>query len=485
MSRPHVIAFLTLLVVAGMIGYVGCDGGATLTRTAVQRPPAGPATRPAMLHTPGAPLAEGAIVLLVTGHANGNLEPCDCPGEPMGGLSRRKTMLDSLQSEFGRCILLDNGNLLSLTPDPVGDGYMIEGLARLGYDAVAVGDQELDRGPADFLAAADRAALPLVATNVKLADGRAIGLPARVVQCRGRTVLVLAVVGQRIMQFAGTSVREQMTLADPVETVNRAIEQSARTSRPDLVVVLANLDAAERESVLSGLRGVDLVVLSTEQDRAVTLEECGGVLSIFAPTMGRRIAAVVCEPAAVTKSAGKVGSRLRVARVHEYGVPQSLPRDRALWDRYRSYTYDREQRSLRLLGRVGQVKFADPDQCGRCHAAQFEWWKRQPHARAWSAIQRAGRTSDPNCARCHTTGFGSSGGFSSAGETPALAGVGCQACHQVDPGPHKPAGGVPVKIGAMTCRGCHTAAAGKKFDFATYGPKVVCPSSKASATQPN
>ena len=52
----------------------------------------------------------------------------------MGGLSRRKSMLDSLRAEFGQSVLLDNGNLLSLTPDPVGDGYMIEGLARLGYN---------------------------------------------------------------------------------------------------------------------------------------------------------------------------------------------------------------------------------------------------------------------------------------------------------------------------------------------------------------
>lgn len=66
--------------------------------------------------------------------------------------------------------------------------------------------------------------------------------------------------------------------------------------------------------------------------------------------------------------------------------------------------------------------------CRRCHLGQFRSWQRTPHANAFETLPEENR-SDPNCVRCHVTGLGQPGGFTSIDETPNLANVTCEACH--------------------------------------------------------
>jgi peroxiredoxin len=68
--------------------------------------------------------------------------------------------------------------------------------------------------------------------------------------------------------------------------------------------------------------------------------------------------------------------------------------------------------------------------CQSCHGDEHAAWLTQPHAKALDTLAAKGKANDPDCLRCHTTGFGKPGGFQAgAGAQPALAGVGCESCH--------------------------------------------------------
>lgn len=81
--------------------------------------------------------------------------------------------------------------------------------------------------------------------------------------------------------------------------------------------------------------------------------------------------------------------------------------------------------------------------CQSCHAAEYATWSKGGHARAVDTLRKDGKHEQPDCLKCHTTGFGRTGGFPVDGKPdqhPGLAHVGCESCH----GP----GGDHVKEGA-------------------------------------
>jgi hypothetical protein len=119
------------------------------------------------------------------------------------------------------------------------------------------------------------------------------------------------------------------------------------------------------------------------------------------------------------------------------------------------------------------------DACQSCHAAEHATWSKSRHAAALASLESAGRASDADCLRCHTTGFGREGGFPSDGvakEHPDLARVGCESCHGPG-GDHvaedAPKRGTILSLGdncdscviLQICGSCHDDANDPGFEF--------------------
>ena len=82
--------------------------------------------------------------------------------------------------------------------------------------------------------------------------------------------------------------------------------------------------------------------------------------------------------------------------------------------------------------------------CKKCHLKQYKSWKKTKMAASFEnlkpgvnadAKKKAGLdpdkdyTADPDCLKCHTTGYGRPGGFVSLEKTPDLINVQCETCH--------------------------------------------------------
>jgi hypothetical protein len=67
--------------------------------------------------------------------------------------------------------------------------------------------------------------------------------------------------------------------------------------------------------------------------------------------------------------------------------------------------------------------------CSACHFKQYTSWKKTKHAKeAWESVP-AKYQADPECLKCHATGYGQPSGFTDAKSTPNLIGTTCEACH--------------------------------------------------------
>jgi hypothetical protein len=70
--------------------------------------------------------------------------------------------------------------------------------------------------------------------------------------------------------------------------------------------------------------------------------------------------------------------------------------------------------------------------CSSCHFKQYTVWKKSKHAKeAWESVPKKYQA-DPECLKCHVTGYGAKGGYAS-GTAPEilqnLLGTTCEACH--------------------------------------------------------
>ncbi len=83
------------------------------------------------------------------------------------------------------------------------------------------------------------------------------------------------------------------------------------------------------------------------------------------------------------------------------------------------------------------VAYADPPEgqtytgakkCAACHFQQYMSWKKTKHAGTFLVLPEKYKK-DPQCLKCHTTGYGEPSGFKDVATTPALAGNTCETCH--------------------------------------------------------
>ena len=118
------------------------------------------------------------------------------------------------------------------------------------------------------------------------------------------------------------------------------------------------------------------------------------------------------------------------------------------------------------------VAYVGAEACGECHAEQYHSYEQNAaKAHSFQSVQlmRRGLTEDElrACYGCHTTGYGSPGGFVSETETPHLSNAGCEVCH----GPGQAhlesmdasdiVGSPPIR----TCERCHNAARVAEFGY--------------------
>jgi len=67
--------------------------------------------------------------------------------------------------------------------------------------------------------------------------------------------------------------------------------------------------------------------------------------------------------------------------------------------------------------------------CGICHKIVYEHWRKTTHSTSYSTLVNKGYRYDPECIKCHTTGYGYVSGFLNLENNSSLINVGCETCH--------------------------------------------------------
>lgn len=383
-------------------------------------------------------------------------------------MARRAAFLDSVRVAVERVVVVDAGNFTGhqIETAEARGLFLLEAMRRLDYDAITLGDAEMDLGADLLRSLVAGGAYPFVSANiVDVETGRLLCPAQRVVVQGGLRIGITAVtkfpdVRREAVRAAGLEAR------DPAESLAEVLPALARDT--DFVIVLARLHSQRARELGERFPGlVDVMIVGNrEAGQGLVHPENGGTLYVTAGDRGQALGVV-----RVALADGRVD---RLTGDEEI-LDQHRPEDAEL--RETVHDFERTlQDLLRVEAAAGGALGASPDghyylgaeTCGTCHAREYEIWSATPHARAFDTLVAAGREAAPECVRCHVTGHGDPLGYDPHARDPErLANVQCEVCH--DKGSrHARDGSYGRSLLMQSCVQCHDAENSPDFDPQTY-----------------
>lgn len=372
--------------------------------------------------------------IVYTGGVAGELEPCGCsPKTDFGGVARRAGYLAEHRKTLFPYILVDAGNFIDKdTPQGrLKAEAMLKAFSIMKYDAVAFLKMEKAFPYSFFPRLLKKYKIPVISDMPQYKQSISIKRDSFDVNVSVNPVRDLSLSG-----------------------VNPTDYQKGR-----LNILLTDKPVSEIKHV----KGWDVIILSSGK----TLEEplkTNGTIIVSGYPKGERLGILTLQ----IDSAGEV-----IEFKHRW---QALGKDIKEDINVRKALKEYDDKVARLLKDdskpSAEISYLGVSKCGECHQPFVESWKKTRHAAAFSSLERAGKSNDPECIKCHTAGFGEKGGFYSAKTTPMLTNVQCEACH--GPGrEHLLNLSKPMEpVAEYVCLKCHTKSASPDFNYPVYLEKV-------------
>ena len=403
----------------------------------------------------GPVIGEGPV-LLITGNEHGAIRPCGCSKPVLGGLDRRATAVGAARERLGIVVPVSGGDMIVATgrQQQLKFEAFLMALAAMGYQAFAPGPGEFLLGLEYLREAEALAGFPFVCANVRTGGARPF---TDLVALEG---LPWSVTGLTPPMPEVPSVE----VADPAQILSATLASLAPDAR--LLVLWSGTEDGARSlarSVPEASRARVVVAFGGPYGTPALLPDEGGVTVLTYAGKGQYLALVRLPPKPIVES---------------IKLPESLPADElaaAILQGYRDAV--RGENLLANVPRVpGPAKYVGDDACIECHEVSNTLLAPSAHKHAFASLQRTGDDADPECVKCHVTGWAVQGAFESFESTPELVNVNCEACHgpsgrhadllEPTPGGH---------LGAPFCLVCHDPDNSPAFDFERYWPKIAHP----------
>lgn len=430
--------------------------------------PKKPLTAPRLF--PEGPKPELCVVL--SGQMQGYLQPCGCARPQVGGLERRFELIKKLQDMGIPVTAADLGDLApkeSGVQPKMKYETALQMLQKMPYAALGIGATEFEMSLEEALPRALNYQPPwILAANLldpkqqfpemfkgwTLAQPDPKGLKVAYVGLLAESVIKKAQEADKAKSLTFTSAAAALpkVLAEIKETLRNKQE-----SQPDLFVLLFQGSPGEAQQFFQQFPDAfDIILSKADADIASAL-----------PTRLKRpdgTEALLVNVGHKGRSVGLVGANrgqqrpaLRYQMV-ELTEPFELPDEqtnpiRDLMKEYVLAVYranlltgvPRSKHPMQLMPGLEKATYVGAAKCLECHPSPHKVWSGSKHALGWTNLAKygrpladrgdgqkpriVGRQFDPECASCHTTGFGIDGGFVDEKTTPHLLGNQCENCH--------------------------------------------------------
>jgi len=246
----------------------------------------------------GASAASLPLLVVGTGESHAMIDPCDCELEPGGGVTRRATLIEQLRKK-STLLLCDAGGFSGggiyddytqgRKADSVRTIQMIAAMGGMKYDAVAIGDDDLQYGGAWLAAQAATAKLPLVSANCTTGKGAYLVKPYVIVKHNGTTFGITAVCTQERLFPRDTLVQ----IGDPVKALKSIWNEICQQS--DVQIIIAHIGQEAGDTLATAFPEGDLILNGHRKTGSEPLVKSGTVPMLQFGFQGKSLSAVKLE----------------------------------------------------------------------------------------------------------------------------------------------------------------------------------------------
>ncbi|HAK97289.1 MAG TPA: hypothetical protein DCM87_20445 [Planctomycetes bacterium] len=401
---------------------------------------------------------------------------------PLGGLARRASFIDSVRQEGCGVCIVDAGDFIAREGRisdknsiqlRIAAEFMLQAMDRLGYAAANVGEGDLVFGDSFLAGIAEGLDVQLVSASV-FAGGARPFAPARMFTTAGITIGIAGIAWEGFTPYVAehSDPGRPMAMAATADAMREGLEEIAGA---DVKVLLAHAPLSELRILLADIPGYDIAIAGHDTNMEPFAEpELAGATRLvnrgWDGTHAGRLDLTFDRTGALIAVAGS--AVLLDAAWPDHPDMLTLHADylarvaAALRDILAEYPVSPPPTGTRYAG---------VQSCVTCHPVQWGSWRQTTHALAWQTLVERSRDYDPECFACHTNGFQWTGGFTLYEDTPAMAAVQCESCHGAG-ADHCDAPLLPYsRPGEAACLRCHVPLHSPEFDYGTYLPKVAHP----------
>ena len=242
------------------------------------------------------------IYILHTNNTNGALENCYCPDRPYGSVEKRSVYVSNFIKKYPNSILVDAGDIFTMTHRSYKDSLMAEAYKILPYDVILYGDQELTMDPKALDNLTDQMDIPVVSTNLK----RKGVIPSKILKKGGVRIAILGVMDEYAVKYYPKEIKEKIELSDPIESIKN--EMDRLSNKADIFVLLSHNGFDIDQSIADEIDGLDIIVGSHSQSSIESPTEVNETLIVQAGKAGYYIGVVdvLMKDGEVVKKTGKI-----------------------------------------------------------------------------------------------------------------------------------------------------------------------------------
>ncbi len=415
------------------------------------------------------PAGKPDVVLMLSGQTYGYLQKCGCSNPQKGGLERRYNLVEKLRKDKGwEVVGLDVGDTLrTLRFTPTEKQTLakytrvMESMKLMGYQAVAVGEEEYRMGLLKVIGAYSlqpKNDLPrmLIANLENPADFVDIPRKGEIITANKTEIGVVGLTGGPVLKKVGDNKLDPTVKFDPqaIKVVTDVLADWKKKKKATDVNVLlyqGPFDFRNEKgdvvqpavAAAEALPDFQIIVCLSDYDSAPPAQ----------PFMANKKSTMIIRTGVRGQSVGLVGVYKTpkgvnlyyqlVDMTEEFDTPADKEKGHPILTMLQGYADEVEKKDyLSLISKKRSeqqvafpgAKYVGDANCVACHPAEHGAWSKTKHAVAYDALEKiatkpTGRNFDGECIVCHTVGYEYESGFVNKVKTPQLKHVQCENCH--------------------------------------------------------